>query len=63
MRLNMRGYRLNKDKEYVAKIMEGINKKNGHCPCRVKATESTLCPCDEFVKKGICVCKLFIKEE
>ena len=55
----MKGYRLNKDIEYVKKIMQGIERKNGHCPCRLKEDDTTLCPCDEF-KEGICKCKLFI---
>lgn len=58
----MKGYRLNEDKEYVKKIIEGIYKKDGHCPCRVNKDETTLCPCDEFVGTGDCKCKLFIKE-
>lgn len=59
----MKGYKLNPDKEYVNKIIEGIHRKNGHCPCRVIVDETTLCPCDEFIRDGICKCKLFIKEE
>ena len=59
----MKGYRLNPDKEYVEKIMEGIRRKDGHCPCRVKVDETTLCPCDEFVGEGICKCNLFVKEK
>lgn len=59
----MKGYRLNPDKEYVEKIMEGIRRKDGHCPCRVKVDETTLCPCDEFVGEGVCKCNLFVKEE
>lgn len=59
----MKGYKLNKDKEYVQKIIEGIYRKDGHCPCRVKVDDTTLCPCDEFVETGDCKCKLFIKEE
>ena len=59
----MKGYRLNPDREYVNKIIDGINKKNGHCPCRVISNETTLCPCDEFMKDGICKCRLFIKDE
>lgn len=47
----MKGYRLNKDIEYVKKIMQGIERKNGHCPCRLKEDDTTLCPCDEFIKK------------
>ena len=57
---NMKGYRLNKDIEYVKKIMQGIERKHGHCPCRLKEDDTTLCPCDEFIKEGICKCKLFI---
>ncbi len=53
----MKGYRLNPDKEYVSKRIE---KKDGHCPCRVKVDDTTLCPCDEFIKEGICKCKLFL---
>lgn len=56
----MKGYRLNKDIEYVKKIMQGIERKNGHCPCGLKEDDTTLCPCDEFIKEGICKCKLFI---
>lgn len=61
----MKGYILNKDKEYVKKIIDGIYKKEGHCPCRVVIDETTLCPCDDFIKKGICKCNLYIpiKEE
>ena len=56
----MKGFRLNKDKNYVLKIIDGIEKKEGHCPCRLNVDNTTLCPCDEFVKDGICKCKLFI---
>lgn len=57
----MKGYRLNTDKNYVEKIIEGIQKKDGHCPCRLNKDETTLCPCDEFISKGICKCNLFVK--
>lgn len=56
----MKGYMLNPDKEYAEKIMEGIYKKNGHCPCRVVADDTTLCPCDDFTHNGVCKCNLFI---
>lgn len=56
----MKGFRLNKDKNYVLKIIDGIEKKEGHCPCRLNVDNTTLCPCDEFVKDGVCKCKLFI---
>jgi ferredoxin-thioredoxin reductase catalytic subunit len=59
----MKGFIINPDKEYVEKIMEGIYKKNGHCPCRVTQDETTLCPCDEFINDKICRCKLYVKKE
>lgn len=59
----MKGYVLNPDKEYTQKIMEGILRKNGHCPCQVKEDDTTLCPCDRFVETKHCCCNLFIKEE
>lgn len=57
----MKGYKLNNDFDYVKKILEGALKKDGHCPCRVLKDDSTLCPCDEFIKNGICKCNLFVK--
>lgn len=59
----MKGYVLNPNKEYVDIIINGILKKDGHCPCRKLADDTTLCPCDEFVKTGICKCNLFVKKE
>ena len=56
----MKGFRLSKDKNYVLKIIDGIEKKDGHCPCRLNVDNTTLCPSDEFVKDGVCKCKLFI---
>ena len=59
----MKGYKLNTDAEYVKKIIDGIYKKDGHCPCRLQVDETTLCPCDEFVQTGECKCNLFLKIE
>lgn len=56
----MKKYRINPDKKYVDIIIDGLLKKDGHCPCRVNVDETTLCPCDEFIKTGVCKCKLFI---
>ena len=56
----MKNYRINPDKKYVSTIIEGLEKKNGHCPCRVNVDDTTLCPCDEFISDGIYKCKLYI---
>lgn len=57
----MKGYVLNPDKEYVNKIITGIYAKDGHCPCRLNKDDTTLCPCDEFIEKGICKCNLYVQ--
>lgn len=57
----MENYRLNPDKEHVQKIMEGLFRKNGHCPCQIKEDEHTLCPCDKFLKDKNCCCKLYVE--
>ncbi len=59
----MKGYSLNPDKDYVKMIIEGIHRKEGHCPCRIEKSDATLCPCDEFIREGICKCKLFIPNQ
>lgn len=59
----MKGYKLNADSAHVQKIIEGLHKKNGHCPCRLQEIPENQCPCDQFVNEGICKCKLFIKIE
>ena len=59
----MKNYRINPNKKLVDTIMEGLQRKDGHSPCRLNVDDTTLCPCDEFVKDGICKCKLFIPIE
>ena len=56
----MKGYRLNPDKDYVSKIMEGLYRKKGHCPCKVIQDETTMCPCDQFIYEKICKCNLYV---
>ena len=51
----MKNYRINPNKKLVNTIMEGLQRKNGHCPCRLNVDDTTLCPCDEFIKDGIWV--------
>ena len=53
--ISLKNYRINPDKKYVSAIVEGLIKKDGHCPCRVNVDDTTLCPCDEFVNDGICL--------
>lgn len=59
----MKGFKLNTNRKYVDGIINGILKKDGHCPCRINDDDTTLCPCDEFVEKGICKCRLFLPIE
>ena len=59
----MKGFRINPDKRYVDIILNGLEKKDGHCPCRLDVNDGTLCPCDEFIKDKICKCKLYVSLE
>ena len=59
----MKGYIINPDKEYVEKILNGIYKRNGHCPCRRTEDDTTYCPCDEFIATGKCLCRLFLPQK
>lgn len=56
----MKNFRINPDRKFVDIIIEGLERKQGHCPCRVEVNDSTLCPCDEFIEKGICKCRLYV---
>lgn len=56
----MKNFRINADRKYVDIIINGLEKKNGHCPCRLEVSDATLCPCDEFIKDGICKCRLYV---
>ena len=56
----MKGFKLNPDRKSVNTIMDGLARKDGHCPCRINVDDTTLCPCDEFINDGICKCKLYI---
>ena len=40
----MKGYYLNPDENVVNRVIEGLRKKDGHCPCRIKVDDTTLCP-------------------
>ncbi|MEE0265424.1 MAG: ferredoxin-thioredoxin reductase catalytic domain-containing protein [Acutalibacteraceae bacterium] len=62
--------KLNPDKEVVARIREGLKKKDGYCPCRLEKTEDNKCICKEFKDQmndpdfeGFCHCRLYYKEK
>lgn len=62
--------RFNSDEAVVARIREGLLKKEGYCPCRLQRTEENLCMCQEFRNQiadpefeGYCHCRLYYKEK
>ena len=62
--------RFNPDREYVQKILQGLEKKGGYCPCRLLKTPENICICEEFKQQiadpdfeGFCHCKLYYKEK
>ena len=58
---------LNKDKEIVKLIKEGLKERDGYCPCRREKTEDNKCMCKEQIKdpefEGFCHCMLYYKEK
>ena len=62
--------RLNENAEIVAKIKEGLKKKDGYCPCRLQKTEDNKCMCKGFRDQiadpnfeGYCHCLLYYKSK
>lgn len=54
---------LNNDAEIVKLIREGLQKRNGFCPCRVGDLPEYKCMCKEFIEQetGLCHCGLYRK--
>ena len=62
--------RFNENEKIVNAIMEGLKKKNGHCPCKLETSEDTKCMCKEFREQiadiefeGYCHCMLYYKSK
>lgn len=62
--------RLNSDEKVVAMIKEGLERKNGYCPCRLEMNDDNKCICKEFREQiadpefeGYCHCMLYYKEK
>lgn len=59
----MQGFRLNPNKDIVKRLVDLIDKCNGHCPCAIVKDETTLCPCDNFTVNKECQCGMYKKIE
>lgn len=55
---NATGFIVNSDREKAQKILDALNRRNGHCPCGGNGNQF-LCPCINMREKGICKCGLF----
>ena len=62
--------RFNENKEIVAKIKEGLRKKDGFCPCKTGKLPENKCMCEEFREQiadpdfeGYCHCMLYYKSK
>lgn len=61
---------LNPDKEIVRTIREGLQAKDGYCPCVREKSEDTKCMCKQFREQikdpdfeGYCHCMLYYKKK
>ncbi|MBE6611226.1 MAG: ferredoxin thioredoxin reductase catalytic beta chain [Ruminococcaceae bacterium] len=61
---------LNPDEEIVRTVKEGLEAKDGYCPCRLERNEDTKCVCREFREQiadpeyeGFCHCMLYYKSK
>ena len=62
--------RFNEDKEHVKLIQQGLEKKDGFCPCKLGKLPENKCMCEEFKAQikdpnfeGYCHCRLYYKEK
>lgn len=54
------------DAIHIEKIKKGIERKKekygaGYCPCVTPSAhdETTICPCEEYRKTGVCHCRMY----
>lgn len=52
------GYIVNRDREHADKILQALNRTDGHCPCGGNGAQYK-CPCIYMRENGICRCGLF----
>ena len=62
--------KLNPNEKIVAMIKDGLQKKNGYCPCRLGIIPENKCICKEFREQmadpdfeGFCHCRLYYKSK
>jgi len=62
--------RFNEDAAVRDRVLAGLERTGGYCPCRLKRTEENLCMCREFREQiadpgfeGYCHCRLYYKEK
>lgn len=55
---NATGFIINSDRTKAQKILDALNRRDGHCPCGGNGNQF-LCPCINMREKGICKCGLF----
>ena len=58
----------NPNRALADRVLQGVFRKNGFCPCRLEKRPEFFCPCDEFKAQladpnyhGLCHCQLYLK--
>lgn len=56
------GAKLVDNPKLVEAIKKGLEKKGGHCPCKLPKIPENLCPCRECREDKHCHCGIFVFE-
>ena len=52
---------LNPNKDYRIDMQMAIERNGGFCPCIVKKTQESICPCVDFREHQKCHCDLYVE--
>lgn len=54
------GWELQSDSKKLGNIIKALIRNNSCCPCQ---KDNPVCPCDNYLLRNICCCKLYNKPE
>lgn len=59
------GFILNPNEKVVNRILKGLERNGGRCPCHNKysGTDDDICPCKAYREEDNCCCTLYVKNK